>query len=209
MMQASLILERSMQKASVLVVLAVLSSWAGAQAPVHKNKTVANNGAVKPKMSPSEEATAAAQAAAIAEAAALQPAAVAIPVSAQVGARHDAVSAEELAIAQLVHQGSMACELGTNIRVAHDASHPGYFHVQGKGFRYRMRPVVTSTGVIRLEDAKAGVVWLQMANKSMLMDQKKRRRVADECAHPEQMAYAQSMKTNPPPKLFDTSGMGR
>jgi hypothetical protein len=72
-----------------------------------------------------------------------------------------------------------------------------------------MHPVSTSTGAIRLEDTKAGAVWLQLANKSMLMDQKRGRRIADECAHPEQMAFAQNMKHNPPPKLFDTTGMGR
>jgi cytoskeletal protein RodZ len=133
----------------------------------------------------------------------------AVRVSASGAAPHDTVSAEELAIAQRVHQGHLPCELGTSIRVEHDAVQPGYFNVHGKGFRYRMRPVPTSTGAIRLEDAKAGAVWLQLANKSMLMDQKKGRRVADECAHPEQLAYAESMKTNPPPKLFDTTGMGR
>ncbi len=99
--------------------------------------------------------------------------------------------------------------MGVKVSLEADAAQPGYFHLQGKGFRYRMRPVVTSTGAIRLEDAKAGAVWLQLANKSMLMDQKQGRRVADECANPEQMAYAHAMKTNPPPKLFDTSGMGR
>ncbi len=128
---------------------------------------------------------------------------------AQAATALETVSVEELAIAKRVHQGHLACELGTSIRVEHDAAQPGYFNLQGKGFRYRMRPVLTSTGAIRLEDAKAGAVWLQLANKSMLMDQKKGQRVADECAHPEQLAYAESMKTNPPPKLFDTSGMGR
>jgi hypothetical protein len=67
----------------------------------------------------------------------------------------------------------------------------------------------TSTGALRLEDKRAGAVWLQLANKSMLMDQKKGRRVADECAHPAQVAYGQDMKTNPPPSLFDKTGMGR
>ena len=246
MMWVSLFQGRSMHKAAVLAVLTVWSAWAGAQTPVNKNKTVASKAASKPKMSASEEATAAAQAEAIAAAAGQRPAAavgqmqsanrpvpapvqvVAPSVSAPVpvkaltaaapsaalayasaGAPHDAVSAEELAIAQRVHQGHLPCELGASIRVEHDAAQPGHFNVQGKGFRYRMRPVVTSTGAIRLEDAKAGAVWLQLANKSMLMDQKKGRRVADECAHPDQVAYAESMKTNPPPKLFDTTGMGR
>ena len=62
---------------------------------------------------------------------------------------------------------------------------------------------------MRLEDKKAGAVWLQLANKSMLMDQKKGRRMADECAHPDQVAFAREMRENPPPRLFETNGMGR
>ena len=119
------------------------------------------------------------------------------------------VSAESLDIAQRVHVGKMPCELGASVVVAHDAAAPGYFHLQGKGFRYRMKAVGTTTGAIRLEDAKAGAVWLQLANKSMLMDQKKGRRMADECAHPDQVAFAQEMIKNPPPSLIDTTGMGR
>jgi hypothetical protein len=115
----------------------------------------------------------------------------------------------ELWIAQQIHQGHLPCELGASVRVEADVRQPGFFHVHGKGFRYRMFPVQTSTGALRLEDKKAGAVWLQLANKSMLMDQKKGRRLADECAHPDQLAYAEAMKTNPPPSLFDTKGMGR
>ena len=121
---------------------------------------------------------------------------------------NDPVS-QDLAIAQQIHQGLMPCEMGASVRVQADAAAPGYFHVQSKGLRYRMYPVRTSTGALRLEDKKAGAVWLQLANKSMLMDQKKGRRVADDCAHPEQVAYSQDMKTNPPPSLFDKTGMGR
>lgn len=136
-----------------------------------------------------------------------------VPVAASLAATtpvaaSDTVS-QDLAIAQQIHQGLMPCEMGASVRVEADAAAPGFFHVQGKGFRYRMYPVRTTTGALRLEDKKAGAVWLQLANKSMLMDQKKGRRVADECAHPEQVAYSQDMKTNPPPSLFDKTGMGR
>ena len=229
---------RSMLKIAMCSLLALAPAWALAQAPVSKNKAVSKVTA-KPRMSASEEATAAAQAAAIAQAAAMAPAPVLAPAAAAVASPAvatvvspapaarvsaaapasvhavtnpsgaESVNAEELAIAKRVHQGLLTCELGTSIRVEPDAAQPGYFHLQGKGFRYRMRPVVTSTGAIRLEDHKAGAVWLQLANKSMLMDQKKGRRVADECANPDQLAYAEQMKTNPPPKLFDTTGMGR
>ena len=62
---------------------------------------------------------------------------------------------------------------------------PGYFNLKGKGYSYRMHPVVTSTGAIRLEDQHdGGAVWLQLANKSMLMDQKAGKRLADECIEP-------------------------
>ena len=121
----------------------------------------------------------------------------------------EAASPEALEIAQRVHVGPMPCELGATVNLSHDPASPGYFHVSGKGFRYRMKTVATTTGAIRLEDQKAGTVWLQLANKSMLMDQKKGRRVADECAHPDQVAFAKDMVNNPPPALIDTTGMGR
>jgi len=112
---------------------------------------------------------------------------------------------QELSIAERVHVGHLPCELGASIRMTADAHTPGYFDLQGKGYKYRMRPVATSTGAIRLEDEKAGAVWLQLANKSMLMDQKNGRRLADECAHPDQVAVANDMKINPPPALIDVS----
>jgi len=114
---------------------------------------------------------------------------------------------QELSIAERVHVGHLPCELGASVRMTADAQTPGYFDLQGKGYKYRMRPVATSTGAIRLEDEKAGAVWLQLANKSMLMDQKNGRRLADECAHPDQVAVANDMKINPPPALIDVSNL--
>jgi hypothetical protein len=75
--------------------------------------------------------------------------------------------------------------------------------VEGKGFKYRMTPVATSTGAVRLEDQKAGAVWLQIANKSMLMNQKLGQRMADECMSPEQVVVAEAIKKAPPPSVFD------
>lgn len=113
--------------------------------------------------------------------------------------------ADQLSIAEKVHVGHLPCELGASVRMTADERSPGYFNLQGKGYKYRMRPVTSSTGAIRLEDEKAGAVWLQLANKSMLMDQKKGRRLADECVHPDQVAIANDMKINPPPALIDVS----
>jgi hypothetical protein len=66
-----------------------------------------------------------------------------------------------------------------------------------------MFPVLTTTGAIRLEDRKAGAVWLQLANKSMLMNQKLGTRIADECASPAQIAVAEAIKLNPPVSVLD------
>ena len=135
-------------------------------------------------------------------------ASVKAPAASLVNSEPDSI-AQDISIAQQIHQGVLPCELGASVRVEADANQPGYFNVRGKGFSYRMYPVHTSTGALRLEDKKAGAVWLQLANKSMLMDQNKGRRMADDCTHPEQVAYGQNTRNNPPPALFDTSGMGR
>jgi len=110
----------------------------------------------------------------------------------------------ELAIAQQVYQGKLPCELGASVHLKADANAPGYFDVQVKNQKFRMFPVVTTTGAIRLEDPKAGVVWLQLANKSMLMNQKQGKRLADACVSPEQVAMAEILLKNPRPSVLDT-----
>lgn len=120
-------------------------------------------------------------------------------------AARTALTPEELEIAQRVHVGQIACEMGASVSVVADPDAPGHFHVGGKGFKYHMAPVATTTGAVRLEDHKAGAVWLQIANKSMLMDQKKGQRLADECMSPEQVVVAEAIKKTPPPSLLDTA----
>ena len=118
-------------------------------------------------------------------------------------AARTAVSPEELAIAERVYVGQIGCELGVTVSVIADPVAPGHFHVGGKGFKYHMAPVVTSTGTVRLEDPVGGAVWLQIANKSMLMNQKLGQRLADECMSPEQFQVAEAIKKTPPPSLLD------
>ena len=114
-----------------------------------------------------------------------------------------ALSPAELAIAERVHVGRIPCELGAFVTVTADAVAPGHFHVEGKGFKYHMAPVATSTGTVRLEDQKGGAVWLQILNKSMLMNQRLGQRLADECMSPEQVVVAEAIKKSPPVSVFD------
>lgn len=116
------------------------------------------------------------------------------------------LNADELALADRVHTGRIACELGQHVSVTKDGSNAGHFLVSGNGFNFHMAPVGTSTGVVRLEDQKSGAVWLQIANKSMLMNQKQGKRLADECMSPEQLQVAEAIKKSPPPSLLDAPG---
>jgi len=124
-------------------------------------------------------------------------------MAAGVRAAEAALSPAELAIAQRVELGDVACELNVTVSVRADAKAPGYFDVQSKKFRFRMVPVVSSTGAIRLEDVRAGAVWLQLANKSMLMNQKTGSRLADACVTPAQLTVARAMETATTPGLLD------
>jgi hypothetical protein len=110
---------------------------------------------------------------------------------------------DQLAIAQHIHLGRIPCEMGNFLHLNADATAPGYFNLHTKTHHYRMVPVLTATGAIRLEDARTGAVLLQLANKSMLMNTKLGQRLADECLSPTQHAVAEALKTNPPPSVLD------
>ena len=124
-------------------------------------------------------------------------------VAAGIEAAEAALTPAELQIAERVEVGKLPCELGASVTLTADAKAPGYFDVLGRNFKYRMFPVPTTTGAIRLEDQKAGAVWLQLANKSMLMNQKLGVRLADECMSPTQVAMAEALKLNPLPSVLD------
>jgi Ni/Co efflux regulator RcnB len=109
----------------------------------------------------------------------------------------------DLAVAQRVSIGKAQCELGADVTVTPDEKKPGFFNVTTKGLKYRMHPVESRTGAIRLEDPRAGAMWLQLGNKSMLMNQKAGLRIADECQTDAQVAFAAEMKKNPPKALFE------
>lgn len=124
-------------------------------------------------------------------------------VAAGVEAAEAAMTPAELAIAERVQVGKLPCELGASVTLTADEKAPGYFNMQGKNFSYRMFPVATSTGAIRLEDQKAGAVWLQLANKSMLMNQKLGIRLADECMSSAQVVVAEQLKHSPPVSILE------
>jgi hypothetical protein len=112
------------------------------------------------------------------------------------------LSPELLAIAERVQTGRIPCELGHNVAILPDAASPGYFTITTGNSRFRATPVATTTGAIRLEDKARGGVWLQLANKSMLLDEKNGKRLADECMSAGQKQVADAMRAAPPTSVL-------
>src|SRR5262245_51329539 len=97
-----------------------------------------------------------------------------------------ALSADQLNTADRVLTGQSRCEFDQSVNVAAVPNQKGYFNVEFKGKSYLMAPESTTTGAVRLEDKKNGMMWLQIANKSMLMNSKIGQRMVDNCVHPKQ-----------------------
>lgn len=102
----------------------------------------------------------------------------------------EAISEAQLAVASRVLTGAADCEFNQQINVQPLNGVPGYFTVSHKGKRYRMLPRETATGAVRLEDPAAGIVWLQIPTKSMLMNARVGQRLVDSCLHTAQRTAA-------------------
>lgn len=105
------------------------------------------------------------------------------------------LSEEQQAVAPRVHQGDAQCEFNQKVHLAPNPDKPGRFRLQFGKMVYNMVPEPTTTGAVRLEDKKAGVVWLQIPTKSMLMNSKVGQRMVDSCVHPAQVSMANAAPT--------------
>lgn len=97
-----------------------------------------------------------------------------------------AASPEQMDAAGRALTGAYECEFNQSIMVEASPKFPGYIDVKFQKGVFTMKPIQSSTGALRLEEAKKGgkKLWLQIANKSMLMDGG--RRIVDGCTHASQ-----------------------
>ena len=110
-------------------------------------------------------------------------------------------SAEQLAAADMAHVGDYACELNQKITVLATPQSTGYIDVRFNTKTWTMKPVLSSTGALRLEDVKGQMLMIQIANKSMVMDTQIGHRIVDACVHEKQLqaiAAAASQPAGPP-----------
>jgi hypothetical protein len=96
------------------------------------------------------------------------------------------LSAEQLEAAGRVFTGIARCEFGRRVAVEPVAGKPGHFVLRQRGAVHDLVPEPTTTGAVRLEDRRRGLVWLQIPSKSMLLDSRRGRRVLDGCRMPQQ-----------------------
>lgn len=104
-------------------------------------------------------------------------------------------SEEQLAAAKRAYLGLYECEFKQSITIEPNAKDVGYINVAFKKDTFVMKPVLSTTGALRLEDVTGRTLMVQIANKSMLLDVKAGQRLVDECVHPEQRAAIEAARS--------------
>ena len=103
-------------------------------------------------------------------------------------------SAEQVAAAEQVYYGVYDCEFNQTIHIDKDAKHAAYVDVKNGKSTWIMKPVLSSTGAIRLEDIKGETLMVQISSKSMLLNVKTARRIVDDCVNPKQRELIEAAK---------------
>jgi hypothetical protein len=119
------------------------------------------------------------------------------------------VTKEVMSIAAKVHTGALVCEDRQMIMLWPDTALPGRFVLKMNKRVYRLTPVPTASGAVRLEDDETGAVWIQTIEKSMLMDSVSSQRLADGCQSPAQKTAAKRIPASARPDLREANSNNR
>src|SRR5215831_4497170 len=95
-------------------------------------------------------------------------------------------SPDQVKAAELVYYGAYDCEFNQSVHVVQSPKYPAYADVKFGKESWLMKPVLSSTGAIRLEDVRGETLMVQIASKSMLLNVKAGKRLVDECLSPKQ-----------------------
>jgi hypothetical protein len=86
----------------------------------------------------------------------------------------------------MVYYGKYDCEFNQSIDITQSPKHSDYVDLRIGKSDWLMKPVLSSTGAIRLEDVKGETLLVQIAAKSMLLNVKSGHRIVDACVSPRQ-----------------------
>ena len=95
-------------------------------------------------------------------------------------------SPEQIDASERVFYGVYECEFNQTIDITPNTPFPAYVNVKHGKSTYLMKPVLSSTGAIRLEDIRGQTLMVQIASKSMLLHVKTAQRLVDDCVSPKQ-----------------------
>jgi hypothetical protein len=93
---------------------------------------------------------------------------------------------EQAKAAEMVYYGKYDCEFNQSIDITQSPKHSAYVDLRIGKSDWLMKPVLSSTGAIRLEDVKGETLLVQIAAKSMLLNVKSGHRIVDACVSPRQ-----------------------
>ena len=82
-----------------------------------------------------------------------------------------------------VHDGtySYQCELGKKVTVVYKKEERDLITLRWNNKNHVLTRAATTTGANRFEDKQAGLVWINIPAKGILLDSKKGRQLANEC----------------------------
>jgi membrane-bound inhibitor of C-type lysozyme len=79
-----------------------------------------------------------------------------------------------------------ACELNNKITIYTNEKDSGHIALRWKNRLHRLERVGTTTGALRFENTKFGLIWIGIPSKGILLDAKLNRQLANECKNAEQ-----------------------
>jgi hypothetical protein len=101
---------------------------------------------------------------------------------------------EQIAAAERVYYGLYDCEFNQTVDISINPKYPAWVDVKHGKMTYVMKPVLSSTGALRLEDVRDEALMVQIASKSMLLNTKTGTRIVDACVSPKQREFAEAAK---------------
>jgi hypothetical protein len=104
---------------------------------------------------------------------------------------------EQVKAAELVYYGMYECEFSQTVNITQSPKYPAYVDLKHGKNDWLMKPVLSSTGAIRLEDVRGETLMVQISSKSMLLNVKTAQRIVDDCMSAKQrelMAEAKAAK---------------
>ena len=105
---------------------------------------------------------------------------------------------EQVKAAELVFYGKYDCEFNQTVDIEQSPKYMSYVTVKHGKNEWLMKPVLSSTGAIRLEDVRGETLMVQIATKSMLLNTTTARRIVDDCVCLKQRELIEAAKASKP-----------